>query len=164
MSFVVEDGTGLANATSYIAVATADDYFTDRGVAEWVGTDPVKQGALIRATDYIDKKYGSRFLNDRLTEIQALEFPRTVFDPIMPVVLQYACAEYALRALSGPLMPDPTVDATGRTVVSSSDSVGPISTSRTYNAGSKVSLFRPYPAADMLMRSLILQTQGRVYR
>jgi len=164
VSFIVEDGSVVANANAYIAVADADAYFADRGVTAWTGSNTQKEQWIVQATDYIDKKYGDRLLNDRLSETQALEFPRSVFDPIMPVVLLYACAEYALRAIAGPLMPDPVADATGRTVVSSSDSVGPISTSRSYNAGGSVKLFRSYPAADMLMRSLVSQSQGRVYR
>jgi hypothetical protein len=37
MAFVVEDGTGLANATSYLSVADADAYHSDLGHADWVG-------------------------------------------------------------------------------------------------------------------------------
>ena len=29
--FIVEDGTGIADANSYVSIQWADDYFTDRG-------------------------------------------------------------------------------------------------------------------------------------
>ena len=31
----VEDGTGIADADSYVAVEFADDYFSARGVSAW---------------------------------------------------------------------------------------------------------------------------------
>lgn len=37
MAFVVEDGSGIANANAYITVAYADEYFSDRGNADWAG-------------------------------------------------------------------------------------------------------------------------------
>ncbi len=50
MTFVVEDGTGLANANAYIAVAFADSYFADRGIQKWADvTDAsLKQQAIVQ--------------------------------------------------------------------------------------------------------------------
>ena len=60
MAFIPEDGTGSATATSYIDVAYADEYFTDRTVTAWSSlTNPAKQAALIAATDYIDFRCGN---------------------------------------------------------------------------------------------------------
>lgn len=165
MSFVVEDGTGIAGANSYTSVAFADAYFAERHNAAWTGDNNAKEGALVRATDYIDAKFGSRFLNDRKFDYQILFFPRTGYTIAIPVILQKACAEYALRALTANLFPDPVVDESGFAVVSKSDTVGPISTSRTYSsAQSSASLTRSYPSADFYMRTLVGSTQGRVYR
>lgn len=85
MAFTVEDGNGLVNANAYIDVAFADDYFTDRGIADWLrAVDTAKQVAIIKATDYIDTVWGPRFFGkpafrtipaDPTTD-QALEFPR----------------------------------------------------------------------------------------
>ena len=44
MAFVVEDGTGLSNSNSFVAVAFADSYFADRNQTAWAGTDEAKKG------------------------------------------------------------------------------------------------------------------------
>lgn len=121
MAFVVEDGSGKEDANSYIAEAFADTYHTDRGNAAWgTAATPDKETALIRATDYIDKRFGISFKGWRRAKQQALEWPRLdAYDKdgfaydgidIVPRALQRACAEYALRALvAAPLAPDPAV-------------------------------------------------------
>lgn len=121
MALIVEDGTGLANAESYVSVAFADDYHERYGNADWaaLGTDQ-KEIALRKATQYLDSEYS--FIGDRKTTTQALEWPRLnganwyVFStsdyvynwPSLP--LQQACCELALRYGDGstPLMPDET--------------------------------------------------------
>lgn len=167
MAFTVEDGTGKADANSYITIAFADSYFLDRAVAAWTGADSVKQAALIKATDFIDARWGKKFLGvKQFPTVQALQFPRTgkdndgnAMDDLVPVAVQKACAEYALRALSGELAPDPTVDASGRQVLSSRRKVGPIETETSYSTAS-VTGIRPYPAADMLLRSVVRVSTG----
>ena len=73
---IVEDGTGLVNADSYVSVAFADTYFSARGVSEWaLLTQAKKEQALIKATDFIDNVY--QWNGKREFEQQALRFPRT---------------------------------------------------------------------------------------
>lgn len=72
MAFVVEDGTAKADATSYVTIAEADGYFADRGMTGWTGADAVKQSALIKATDYIEGRFGQRFIGSKKTTTQAL--------------------------------------------------------------------------------------------
>lgn len=160
MSFVVETGTGVANANAYIAVATADAYFADRGITTWVGDTTVKQGAIVRATDYIDMRFSSLFIGLKLTTAQALAWPRVDstnpdFPVGVPVQVQRACAEYALRALSGTLAPDPETDSTGRAVIMKSNKIGPITETVQYVPQTGYTPFKPYPAADVLLRPLI---------
>lgn len=83
MALVVEDGNGLTNANSYADVAFADAYFSTRAVAAWAGANGVKEAALIRATDYIETVFGTKFSGakafvypDDPASDQALEFPR----------------------------------------------------------------------------------------
>jgi hypothetical protein len=64
MAFVVEDGTGKPDANSYLDVAEADNYFTDRLNAtspdgnQWSNASTEdKQGALVEATHYLDATY-----------------------------------------------------------------------------------------------------------
>lgn len=159
MAFTPEDGTGLADANSLAAVAFADAYFAERGVAAWTGTDTVKEQALVRATDYVESRWGKRgrFKGEpQFPDVpQALSFPRTGIgsDGVVPQDVQKAVAEYALRALSGTLAPDPVVTV-GPAVESVRQKVGPIETETRYgNAGSVSSVeFKPYPAADLLLR------------
>ena len=58
ITLVVEDGTGLADANSYIASADADTYWANRANAAWAALDDdAKAAALIQATQYLDARY-----------------------------------------------------------------------------------------------------------
>lgn len=155
MAFVVEDGTGLANANSYVSVADADAYFADRGIAAWTGSSTVKEHALIRATDFIETVYGRRFRGSVVTDTQALSFPRYITgEDEIPSDLKKATCEYALRALSASLLPDPSSDATGLPLMGKTTIVGPIETTVRYS-GTVPALTKNYPAADMLLAGLV---------
>lgn len=172
MAFTVEDGTGVVGANSYSEVAAANTYFTDRGVTGWSGTDDAKKGWLVQATDFIEKRFRSRFIGTGKLfpdTPQGLSWPRaglegTEFeDTLLPTELLQAVYEYALRAKSGPLAPDPGFDSvTGLQARRKRTKVGPIETELDFGAGS-TTLFRPYPAADMLLRPL-LRAGGGVIR
>ena len=164
MPFLAETGDGLADANSYSDITFADDHHSLRGNALW-GTfdDGEKQAALVRATDYIDKRFGSVFRGRKLQRQQALEWPRlNAYDDDdfwldgIPRNLQKATVEYALRALIyNTLAPDairaaPDQDfseedyerdlnqSTGE-VSQRTRKVGPISTSIQYRSTSKTS-------------------------
>lgn len=168
MAFLVEDGTGLASATSGASVTEADAYFTDRAVTAWTGTTGVKQAALIRATDYIELRFALYFKGTMQFPLtpQALSFPRLDENGIttgIPVAYKRAVFEYAVRALSSVLAPDPTVSASGLSLTSELHTIGPITDSFTYakaGAGSAPSLFKPYPAADRLLTPLLRGSSG----
>jgi hypothetical protein len=117
LAFIVEEGAGLPDSNAYASVAFVDTYHTDRGNTKWTGTQAVKEACIIRATDYIEKRFGTRFRGNKRTRDQNLEWPRLsawdnddfLFDniDIIPRRLKQACAEYALRALLvGELAPD----------------------------------------------------------
>jgi hypothetical protein len=178
MAFVAEDGTGLSTANSYISVGFADSYHLDRGNAAWaLATEANRQAALIRATDYIDKRFGKRFKGWRQTKAQALEWPRLgAFDEdyhtlngpdVIPRQLQKACAEYALRALTiTTLAPDN--DAVGLSLLR--EKVGPIETEKKISQGQKKSQLvdatsiPDYPEADLWMSELLSGTSRDLYR
>lgn len=72
---IVEDGTGLTDANSYVSVSGADAYFAERGETKWsTFTASKKDNLLILATDYIDTAY--RWRGKKATPEQALQFPR----------------------------------------------------------------------------------------
>ena len=92
MTIIVEDGTGIANANSYVAVADADAYFTDVRNSSWFsgpdGNDiiaPERAAALIRTTMWIDGRYRGRYPGYRVKgRAQGLEWPRVgayTYDP-----------------------------------------------------------------------------------
>lgn len=117
--FTVETGTGTPGANAYDSVANIDAHHADRGTSDWTNfTTPEKEQAIVRASDYIDKRFGRRFVGVRSTKGQGLEWPRlSAFDQDgfllsgvdqIPRQLLKACAEYALRAaVCGILAPDP---------------------------------------------------------
>ncbi len=160
MAFVVEDGTGISDATSYVAVEYADSYFADRLNTLWTGADAVKQSALIAATDYIEIRFGPQFPGSPKIPTQALSFPRSVsygFQSALPEPLLRAVCEYALRSLSGHLVLDPQttngfmpyvkmrkVDVLEREFALPSSGIG-----------SKFSLYPILPIPDGLMAKLL---------
>ena len=175
-TFTVEDGTGLAGANSYLSVSDADDYHAGRGNTEWdkaANTDALKEDALVRATDYINKRFGTKFRGCRRTKAQPLPWPRnTAFDDDnyefadVPVQLEQAVAEYAQRAMVlHELTPDPlspvqsqshvegaTAQSTAPTgsVAQFKESVGPIEEETTYDKGGDLS------AAGVSLKSALI--------
>lgn len=174
MAFTVEDGTGIVDANAYCDVAFADAYFTERANASWLGANDIKEAALIRATDYIELRFSHLFLGTPKTTVQGLSFPR--ISPLvaqlplfaeMPIGLKRACCEYAVRALSVKLLPDPVIDPTGLGLERTRKKVGPIEKETRYQyqgAGTIRTIIRPYPAADSLLKGLIRSTGGTVIR
>ena len=153
MAFEVK-ATVTGEGNSYTSVAYADAYFADRGVTAWTGVNTAKEGALIRATDYLEGRFGGRFTCEVL---EAEEVPDQ---------LQKATCEYAVRALTAALAPDPVIGASGIVTVATRKKVGPLETESEAiqtGPGSTMLYFRPYPAADMLLHGLLYST-NRVIR
>lgn len=166
MAFTPEDGTGLADANALADVAFADGYFTERGIAAWTGSDTLKEQALVRATDYIETRWGNRGKFKGCVQFpdtpQALSFPRTGIgsDGAVPIGVRKAAAEYALRALTVTLAPDPVTQPNGQTVAMTRRKLGPLETEVRYHEAGSVAVLKPYPAADMLLRPYLLLTGG----
>lgn len=77
MAFIVEDGTGLTNSNSYVSVTEADDYFADRGNADWAAlSNDEKQQFLIQSAQYMDGEYYSRYIGYQKSESQSMAWPR----------------------------------------------------------------------------------------
>lgn len=120
MSLIVEDGTGMSTADSYISVADADTYHSSMGNTAWpLATEGAREIALRRATQYLDTHY--RWRGSPLSSTQALAWPRDY--AAWPVAaVRVACSELALRALSASLLED----VTDQTI--KQETVGPITT------------------------------------
>jgi hypothetical protein len=124
MALNVETGTGSSTSESFISVADADLYHSNRGNTAWAAlTEPTKEQYLRRSTDYMEQAYRLRWLGYRVTITQALSWPRdevqrldlTLLNQysyyennVVPPEVKNACAELALKAASGELLPDLT--------------------------------------------------------
>lgn len=121
MALIVENGTGMSTAESYISVADADAYFSARNLTLWADagfSTTEKEGCLRRATDFLTASYRGRWTGRRASTTQALDWPRldvprseadgSGFYPsdAVPVEVVRACAELAWRAAFGELAPD----------------------------------------------------------
>ena len=125
MTIIVEDGTGLANAESYVSVVDANTYHSKIGNDTWTDLDTsVKEQLLRKATDYMVAQYRLQYAGYRRYSTQSLDWPRLYvplidslsanvfpqyvdFD-IVPVTVKNACAELALKAYTAILMQDLT--------------------------------------------------------
>lgn len=137
MALTVETGTGSATAESYISVADASTYHSNRGNAAWaaLSTDAIREQCLRKATDYMVAAFRDRWQGERVLETQALDWPRNAVtvegylldSDSIPETIKRACAELALKAATADLQPDLTQGVL-------SESVGAISV--TYDKGS----------------------------
>lgn len=75
ITIVVEDGTGKSDANSYISVADARSYATNRGIALPANDDDIA-AMLINSTDYL-QTFECEYVGYRTTDVQALSWPRT---------------------------------------------------------------------------------------
>lgn len=115
---VVEDGSGLPNAESYVSLAEASSYAQSKGLSFPTSPAEPAEQALRRATGWIDAKYWPRFPGIRqYGRAQALEWPRVgardaqdwpVAVNAVPVEVAKATVEAAVRELAEPgtLAPD----------------------------------------------------------
>lgn len=77
-AFLVEDGTGLSTATSYVSVEDADDIIVMNihASASWTTlTTAQKEYLLSWASRYLDER--TRWYGSKSVETSALRFPRT---------------------------------------------------------------------------------------
>lgn len=164
MALEVEEGSGKAEAETYISVEDADDYIdrwhdsTDWGELE----SSEKERALRRATRYVDSH---RFRGWKSYHEQALAWPRAgvgwvdgreVLTTDIPQAIKSATIEAALRDAQGEdLMPDHD----GATVESEERSVGPLS-KRTSYATPKATGAKRFEAIRALLRPYLWSSSG----
>jgi hypothetical protein len=151
MAFTV----GWPDGNSAVSVEYADAHFSDRGVTAWTGAQAVKEGALVRATDYVKALFATRFDPD----LFLLDEDDLI---IVPDVMARAVAEYALIELVTPggLAPVPAVDSSGYAVVMTKKKVGPIEKDFQPVAGSPRLTRRIFPVPDGLIAQLLLPSVG----
>lgn len=170
MALIVEDGTGLATAESYISVTAATTYFSNIGETAWaaLASDAVREACLRKATSFMLGRYRPRWDGTRKGTTQALDWPRSLVpikdapdlyggsdsyydDASVPAAVANACASLALRAATADLLADQT-----RTV--SSVTVGPIST--TYDPVSSQAV--QYKEVDAMLAPYLKSSGNRI--
>ena len=175
MAFVLETGAGLTNSNAYISVTFFKEFHSDRGrsIGEFSATEI--SAAIIRATDYIDKRFGKKFKGSKANSGQSLEWPRSdvwdnsgdrVDSDELPKQLLNATAEYTRLALAfNDLLPTPargfaTIDETTGGVVTTQTHVartrqvvGPIEDEIWYHDTAKREFIRSGGATSDLVSS-----------
>lgn len=161
IAFVVEDGTRKTDATSYVALADAQQYWDNMGYDYSALTDDQFKALLNFASKVIDGQYFSRFKGYRSSLSQALQWPRAdvwypdgyeVGGSTIPPQLKSAVCEMAYAKNAG-VDPQPSSTVTGE-IQSESTRVDVIQESRTYVVGSTRDHPR-LPAVDDALRPLL---------
>jgi len=166
---VVASSSTLQLAASYDDAVAVSPVVVDIGPGE--GTPPMgvtspdfqsQREAIVRATDYVEARWGDSFLGEPLTDDQGLHWPadgafyRGEELTGVPEVLKRAIAEYALHEQSSSLQ----VATSSGEVVEESHTLGPAV--RTVKYASPVSSgTTDVPAADRLIRRLLRPAHAR---
>ncbi len=164
MSLIVEDGSNVSGAESYISVADADTYHVKRGNTAWgILTTDAKEVALRKATDYMVQTYRTQWAGARKYADQTLDWPRYdvpkfdspsgygvypdyYADDIVPGEVKVACAELALKTLTASLAPD--IDR-----ITKREKVGQLEVEYDNSAGVP---YKKYRAIDNLLRPMLM--------
>lgn len=129
MALVIEDGTGMSTATSYVTVSEARAYALARGVT-LSATDATVEVSLIKAMDYLESKR-RRYQGYKSHETQVLQWPRgcvwidgySIDSDEIPAILKNAQCQAAMEIADG-VDPLPTESGNGI----KSETIGLIST------------------------------------
>lgn len=153
---IVEDGTIVANADSYMTVAEFKTYWLGRNDTV-CNDDPSIEASLVISTQYIDDNC---FKGSIVSDAQSLAWPRSkVYDKegrliasnVIPQSLKNALAEYAKRQLSESIAPDPSNSGD---VTYQRDKLGSMETETHYQEDSSTTT-KKFPLADNWLKGLI---------
>jgi len=147
MALIVEDGTGVSGANTYVSLSDFKSWADDRGIT--YGNDAAVTQQIYRAMDYIESL---NFLGFKANEDQALQWPRyevyidgySVDGTEIPNQLKLAVYEAIKVEIDGYSEMNP-VDR--KTI---SETVGDISVTYTSNSASKTTT----PALSFAVRKL----------
>lgn len=161
---VQNDSGSVADANAYIDADWFASYHAARGFTSTADTAAI-EAAIVKATDYLDVRFnfiGSRGGTDQTTEwprYNAMDIDRRLISGV-PEAVKKATAEYAKIALDQILNPTPERNDYGATVLSISESVGPIEESVRFAKSGNFELPK-YPIADryLISRGLVLRNR-----
>jgi len=155
MTLIVEDGSIVTDANSYVDLDTIKAYALERLVT--LGTDPVIESFAIKAMEYIESKR-DQFQGLKVSGTQSLQFPRYYLEidgyefpsDSIPNILQKAQCQLVIEQTNGvDIMPTNTEPAIKKEVV------GPITTEFAVSTGS---YFEPFiSSVENLLKPLLKQ-------
>ncbi len=113
MALIVEDGSIVENANTYIDIAYLDAYWTALGNADAV-TSLTKEVNILQAMQYIENYYGQRYQGSKVDADQSLLWPRSgvtlegfaLDEDVIPERLKKAVSEATEKARLGLLPSD----------------------------------------------------------
>jgi hypothetical protein len=158
MEFIVEDGSGYSDATSYVDLEFANEYFARTGYTAWSDkTDEEKEAILEEGTEYADLRWGLLLAGTLQASTQALQFPRSKLADRygravigVPTPWKRAVCEYAMQSTKGDLIAASI--ETVQDLKKTKTVVGPITTEKEFFVGSTSSTFKNFPKADLLVK------------
>jgi len=154
MPLIIEDGTGVVDANSYVSTEEYKTYAIARGIA--VPSDDEIDAALIKAMDYLEIK--PCFAGYKIDDEQSLAFPRDAFTGI-PKNLKIAQIRLAIAVIEGiELLPNISGNSIDYVI---REKVGPIETE--YASGSQFSGQATFVAVDALLAALIGDNCGNPF-
>ena len=168
MTLVVEDGSVVTGADAYVSVSFVDTYNDSyKNDSTWsASSTAAKERAIRSATAWLDARYNKVWSGYVGVASQPLSWPRymatdangwTIDSNSIPLKLQQACAEAAIRAVSDSLLADV---ATPGSVTLVRKKIGPLETETRYSGASQsVS----YPYIDQLLTGLICSSPGSAF-
>lgn len=153
ITIIVEDGSGVSGANSYVDLDTARAYAADRGRVLPVDDEAAK-ALIIRSMDYLES-FRAKFQGSKTLASNPLSWPRQCVvldgedwpDDEIPSLLTAAQNQIIIEAASTELMPT----VTGAFVTR--EKVGPIETE--YSAAVSTSGQPSMPAVDALLEPLL---------
>ena len=160
---IVENGTGIADANSYITLEEANAYHILYNNLDWAGSDEELEQALILGTRSVDLLYGPKFMSYKRLSISPLLFPRYSFydnnfqlidQTTIPKCLKYAVCQLALMQLLGEdILPVQSADSNiklGRI------KIGEIEIENEYQSNKKISeTFPGFNQIDLLLQPIL---------
>jgi len=120
MTIIVEDGSIVTDANSYVSVADLEEFALARNIT-LPATDPEKEALLIAAMDYLEAQ---RYKGNKYSRDQELQWPRsgvvidgfTVGTDEIPTDLKKAELQLAVEAINTSLQPNVIPSAKGAVI------------------------------------------------
>lgn len=131
MALIVENGSLVANANSYVDLSFFNNYLTTFGVS-YTGNDAAKEILLLKSMQYLES-FRSRFKGSKVASTQSLQWPRIdvvidgfdVLETTIPVELKNMQCQLAVEQIAGkPLFPLPKTSTSEGAVIEKT--IGPL--------------------------------------